>query len=249
MKLLWLVLTATVAFAASGVSTPSAGSVLTADGLLVRVSGIAGAFVTTPTETSGAVASGFVQQFGFVKMPGSLRVMNAAGELVSEVDAPPGSAVFGFNVEGDAGVVHYPGEATLNLFTREEWRTVPFRADREVLALRLDDPEHVSAIVAGDPLSLISIRVSDGAVESEAALDNARGPVVLTASGLLFTNERGLVYRNTAGTDHLVIDSADIAILQHMGPGWVQVRTQAGRNLAVRLGPEIRVYDIPEVPE
>jgi hypothetical protein len=250
MKTLWAVILSSLAFAASGVDTPSAGFALGADGTLIRVSGIGGAFVTAVTEHSGVVSSGFSGQLGFLKMPATIRVLNARGELVSELEASEGPAFFGFNKTGDAGVVYYPEAAALAVYVSRGWRGVPFQTDGDVIAVRLEDFEHLSAIVGRDQFSLVSIRTSDGAIENETALGPARAPVLLPpGGGVLFASEQGLIYRDADGFERTVTDCTGIATLRMMGSSWVQVELRSGGNLAVRLTPEIRVYGLPEVAQ
>lgn len=250
MKTFWLFFACALVWGANTVDTPSVGFALSADGSLLRVSGIAGAFITTATEHSDALSCGFSKQLGFVKLPSAVRVLNGDGELVSESEAPAGAALFGFNKDGDAGVAYYPDGSYLAALISGEWRRVPFSLGVPVLAVRLEDSGHLSAVIARGQLTLASIRISDGAIEAESDPGGVRGPVLLPSTGgLLFVGEQGVIYRDVDGVDHVVTDSTDVTAMQQMGPDWAQLVTRPGRNLAVRLAPVVRVLDIPEVAQ
>jgi hypothetical protein len=250
MRFLYLLFACSLAFAESGLETPSVGYARAPDGTIVRVSGIAGAFVTTPTDQAGAVSAGFSGQLGFLKLPSAARVVNAAGALLGESDAPDGSALFGFNPRGDAGIAYYPSTQTLNVYGAGAWQSIPFQmTGARVLAVALKDAEQAQVVVARDQLSLVTLRVSDGAVESETLLGPGSGPALLLSAGVLFSRDDSLIYHDASGTEQAIPVSAAVTDLFQMGPGWVQAQSGSGGDLALRLGREIRVYQLPEVSQ
>ena len=250
MKLLYLLCACAVAYAQSGVKTPPVGYARASDGTIVRVFGIAGSFVTTPTDQAGAVSAGFSLQLGLLKLTSTVRVLNDAGALLNESDAPDGPALFGFNRRGDAAIAYYSSNRTLSVYSAGAWQSMPFtRTGAQVLAVALIDSGNAQAVVARDQLSLVTLRVSDGAVENETLLGPGSGPALLTGGGVLFGRDDTLVYHDSSGKEQIVPVPAPAAVLSQMGSGWIQAQSGSGGNLALRLGPEVRVYQLPEVSQ
>ncbi len=76
------------------------------------------------------------------------------------------------------------------------------------------------------------------------------GPVLLFGDGsLLFERDGSTVYRNAAGEERTLETPGDVVEFMHMSAGWTQLRTASGRSLALRLSPEPRLYDLPEVSQ
>ena len=230
--------------AAAAVESPSIGYVRAADGSIVRVAGVSGAFVTTAAEQPQAVSAGFSGSLGFIKLDASVRVLNGAGELLGEYDAPAGPALFGFNAKGDAGVAYYPATQTLALFRDGVWTRVPYEGG--AIAVGLKDADTALIAAPGREPTLLTIRLSDGATQSRDPLSRERSQTVLiTADGtLLFARGDALVYR-----EQVIAAGARISAISQMGAGWVHIQTDSGRNLALRLDPQPLLYELPEVSQ
>ncbi len=243
----WLLLLAVSVALAGDVSTPAIGFARSATGDIWRVSGIAGAFVTESTELNGAVSAGFSTALGIVKFGDTVRVLNANGELVNESSAPAGAALIGFNAKGDTAAVYYEAAQTLTLWRDGEWRDVPFSGDvGRVAAVAIGDSGSVLVAVAGDRLSVVSVRVSDGAIESMSGAGGApAGPVLLMPDRTLLIERDGALFvRDRNGSGQQV--PLDAEALSHMGNGWVQARTASGRHVALRLANQVQIFELPE---
>jgi hypothetical protein len=241
-----------VAVAAATVDSPSIGYMRTVNGAIVRVSGIAGAFVTAATGDSAAVSYGFSGTLGFVKLDASLKVVKDTGETAGEFEAPAGPALFGFNAKGDSGAAYYPATGTLMLLRDNAWTTVPFQVPSgRLAAIAVKDAGHVMAVVRDHEMRVLTVRVSDGATEDASGLGPGGGPAFVSASGtVLFVRDHKLMYRDPQGCQRILATAPEgAAAMAQMGAGWVQIQTASGRNLAVRLEPEPRVYELPEVSQ
>ena len=242
MKFLCFVFSLGIAVAA--VEIPSIGYMRAADGSIVRVAGVSGAFVTKLTGQPQAVSASFSGSLGFIKLDTSVRVVNGAGELLGEFDAPGGPALLGFSATGDAGIAYYPVTRTLSLFRDGAWTSVPYEGS--AIAVGLKDSSSALIVAPGRELTLLTIRLSDGAIESREPLSRDRNvPLFITPDGtLLFTRGEALVYR-----EHIIPAGSHITAVSQMGARWVQIQTDSGRNLALLLSGQPQLYELPEVSQ
>lgn len=260
MKLLPLLFS--LGIAAAAVESPSVGYIRAADGSIVRVTGISGAFITTGTGEGATVALSFSGSLGFLKLDTSVQVVNGTGELLGESDAPAGPALFGFNANGDAGVAYYPATRELRLFANGQWQAIPFNAPDGVISVALKDADHVLVAAASDQLTVLTIRTSDGATEAVSGAGlwpaarfrpgkgTARHIALITAGGtLLFGRGGALIYRDANGSEQTIDTPGPITAMTQMGAGWVHLQTDSRRNLALRLLAQPKLYEIPEVSQ
>ena len=251
MKILSLLLLAPLAWCASGVESPPLGFARSGAGGIVRVSGIAGAFIAAPTGQGEVVSAAFNGTRGLVKLATSVRALDAAGELAAEWDAPEGPALFGFDPAGSAAIVWYTSSGTFSVLRAAEWSAVPIDAASlggDILAVSLADSRRALILVAREHLVLVRVRLSDGATERETMVGDGSGPATLWPGGaVLYRSEGGFVYRDPRGSEQTV--ELPAGELTQMGSGWVQVRTAAAGQFAIRIGGVLRVYELPEVSQ
>lgn len=233
----------------NAVEVPAIGYARAADGSIIRVSGIAGAFGATSTDHAGVLAAAFSGQLGVLKLPSSVRMLDASAAVTAEWDAQQGSALFGFNPAGDSVIAYYSATTELNVYAGGGWSTVPLDGTRfNPIAVALKDARHALLLDARERLSLVTLRVSDGAVEDETVVGDGSAPALLAGSGLVFTRGDNLIYRDASGTEQ-PIAAPGIASLTRMGANWIQAQRDSGGNLALRLAPEPRVFVLPEVAQ
>ncbi len=252
MRTLCLLVAAPLVLAAGAVDSPSSGYARTADGTILRVSGIGGAFITTTTDQTGSIAAAFSERLGLVKLATAIRVLDPAGAVVSESDAPEGDALLGFSKKGDSAIVYYASTQTISIFTSGQWVPVPFDvASTSVLAVAVQDSDTALVLVLRDQLSLVTLRTSDGAVIDENVIGSGIGPALLLPDRrIIFVRDRTLLYRDPAGVEQVLQAlPADVTALSRMDSEWVHARTESGRNLAFRLDSERRLYELPGVPQ
>lgn len=236
-----------LAVTAGAVETPSIGFARGSGGAVLRVSGVSGAFITDRTEQVGIVSAAFSDRMGLVKADSSIRVLDANGAVLSEADAPEGVALFGFDAAGTAGIAWCAGPLTV--YRDGAWTSVPFdAAGAAVAAVAIKDTASVLVALRGDRLSVMQIRAADGAVEAITDLGPIDGPMLLfSGGGTMFVRDGLLVYRTASGDERTVDAPADLVEFVNMGSGWIQARTSSGPGLVLRMEPELRVYQLPEV--
>ncbi len=252
MKIAVLLFGACFLLAGGAVDAPSAGYSRAADGTIVRVSGIAGAFVTSATDQAGSVAASFSGRLGAIKLPSSVRIVDSEGAIVRESNAPEGTALFGFNPQGDSVIACYAGDSSLAIFSSGEWSRLPFDAPSgSVMAVALQDSETALVLVQRDEISLVAVRISDGATVSETVLGSGKGPALLMPDRTaVFLRGDSLLLIDSNGTEHLVqAESGGVLTLSRMDAEWVHARTDSGRSLAFRLNSRNQIYELPEAPQ
>jgi hypothetical protein len=247
--LLWAL---SVVVAVGAVDIPSAGYARTADGSVVRVSGVAGAFLTGATDQTESISASFSGRLGVVKLASTVRVLDAGGAVVSESDAPEGAGLFGFNARGDAAIAYYASTQTLAVFRTGEWHPLPVDTlAMTVLAVALQDSETALALVTRDRLSLVTLRISDGAVMDETVLGDGTGPALLLPDrGAIFVRDDALLYHAADGSEQVIQALSGSGVtLSRMDSDWIHARLESGRNLVFRLEQDPRVYELPGVPQ
>jgi hypothetical protein len=251
MKLAFLFAILAFAATAGGVDAPSVGYGRNPAGSIVRVSGVSGAFVVAATDQTGVVSAAFSERLGLVKTDSTVRVLDAAGNLLNECDAPAGPALFGFDASGRTGAAWYPSTHALMFYGDSQWNPVPFDANGgAVLAVAVKDNERVLAVVQSDQLTIVRIRLVDGAVEDVTSLGSSGGPAHLFGDGTALFHRDGAIVRRTPGGAELAVDGlTDVTGFLPMGADWVQARTASGRSFALRLSPEPRFFVLPEVSQ
>src|SRR5205085_7499671 len=138
------------------------------------------------------VSAAFSESAGLVKTESELLVLDAAGQITGRYDAPGERALFAFGPDHAPALVYYAG--TLFRFDNNELKPVNWTGD--AVAIALASPQSAVAIVRGDgQLRNMRINLASGDIESETALRDAAGPMLLLASGLLFTRENNIVLR------------------------------------------------------
>jgi hypothetical protein len=244
MKLMLWILAGSVALAASGLEAPAIGYGRADDGRIVRISGISGALIVDAAGEDRAVSVAFSGGLLFEKLESSIRVDG------QQWDAPQGNALFGFSADGSSGVVFYPSSRELKVRGHGQWQHVPFDVGAEVLAVSLAGPASVRVLVARDQLELIQVRLWDGAIEDSAAIGHGTGPALLMANGgILYTRDGKTLYRRHAGVEHELDLPAPVTALSFAGRGWIQAGTESGRCYLIRLEPDVRVSELPEVAQ
>lgn len=246
MRTLLLFTTALVA-AAGGIDAPRIGYARSADGSVLQVSGVSGAFITTPTGLTDVVAAAFSGSLGLLKTNETTRVIDRTGAILSEIEAPSGPAMFGFDPTGRVGAAWYPSTGALAIYRDGEWSPAPFDPGASgVLAITLKDKDRAMVVLQSDSLSLVRIRLSDGAVEDVTALGASTGPVLALSDGsLIFQRDGAAILRDVQGVEQTLDLPAGVVELTPMGGAWVQARTDSGATLTVRLGSQPRVYILP----
>jgi hypothetical protein len=246
MRLLGCFLLASSLWAADGISTPSIGYALDPAGTLERVSGISGAFRNTLTDRTGVRGAAFSARLGVLKLEDSVVLVDVAGNTTAESPATSGAALFGFDAAGTSVAAWYPDARTLSVYRNEAWTVVPYDpGGATVLAVALDSESAVAAI-RRDGLSVVRIRISDGATEEDTPIGESKGPALLTPGGSSLVFQRGdvMVVRSSGGEATRPL-SDPIAGLVAMSDTWIQVRTEAGASLALRLSATPTLWRLP----
>lgn len=238
---------ATIAFtaAAGGIDTPAIGFARAADGSIQRVAGVSGTFISASTNHAG-IAAAFSDHLGVVKTCTSILLLNADGSTAAESEAPEGGAVLGFDPAGRSAIAWYPSARWMAIYRDGQWNRVPFDPAGAVLAVAIKDNDRVLAVIRGDQLSVVRMRLVDGAIEDVTFLGSSPGPVQLFPDGsLLYPKEGGFLYRAADGIERTLDIPAGVVEFMPMSATWLQARTETGRNLAIRLLPEPRIFELP----
>lgn len=244
-----LIFTALLSLAGS-VESPSIGFARAANGTIVRVAGVSGAFITGATEHAGAISSAFSEKIGLVKFAASVRVLDGAGSIVSENDAGAGPMTFGFDLHGESAVSWSPATKEFQLYRSGVWEQLPINAEAlggAVEALALESPGRVVAVVSDKELTLIRIRISDGAVENRESLGSGGSPVAVSPSGILMYKRNGALVVRKAGVEQVIEIPDDVRSMEWMSARWLLLNRDSGRTLALRIDGEAQVYELPEV--
>jgi hypothetical protein len=251
MRIQLLLAASSLAFAGSRFESPSLGYVRTGAGLVTRLSGVAAAMIPEATGESEAETVAFSGKLLVEKLRSSVRVLDESGALVSVAEAPEGWAVIGFDESGASAALWLAQSSELRVFRSGAWAIVPFEAGRtagSVMAVRVEESGSVTLLVSRGGIWLLTVRTSDGAIESESPAGAAAGPALFVrGGGLLFQRDDLLVHRTPAGDEQTIDLPEPAASLNRMGLDWIQAGTTNGKNYAVRLRGTPRVYEIPEV--
>ncbi len=155
MRILYPFILASLACAAGGIDTPTAGYARGSAGSIIRVSGVSGAFITAVTDQSGVRSAAFSDRLGLVKTDSTVRVLDMAGNVVNESDAPEGDALFGFDPAGGMAVAWYASAQTFMVYRDGRWSQAQLDASLgTVLAVAAKDRDTALAIFQGDCLSI-----------------------------------------------------------------------------------------------
>ncbi len=247
-----LLLAGSIAFAGSGVETPSIGYVRSSDGGMVRVSGIAGAMIVDPADAQDLQWIEYSGKLLVAATDTSLHVAQPDGSLLSETEVPGGPIVAGFDDSGVAVVVWFQQTGELKVYRTGDWTAVPIDAVRlagKVIAARLEGLASATLLVQRDEVWTVRIRISDGAIQQESPAGIGSGPALFIRSGLLFVRDGVAFYRGPAGGEN-VVDTPQPALGMHrMGLDWVQLETGSGVRYALRTTGTPAIYVIPEVAQ
>lgn len=247
MKAISCLFAATLLCASEIATAPSVGFTVSAEGVLARVTGVAGALIVEPVEGENVAAAAY---------SGRLLLSLANGELragaATAPESQPARSVFGFTPGGGAGAAYAPETGLLQLFDGN-WRTAhvePAAFGGEVLAAALPDPEHIAALVARDGLRLVRVRIADSAIADDRPVHaEAEGPAALLPSGdILYTLGGEVIHRAASGREQS-LGLTGIAGFSAMGSGWVQAAAESGVRYAIRIRTDVRVMELPEVSQ
>jgi hypothetical protein len=142
--------------------------------------------------------------------------------------------------------VFRPVANDLSVWRAGSWTTAPVIGAIQSIAIE-NNTSVIAAMARDSGIAIARIRVRDGAIEDESALDGAAGPVLVMPHGrLIIADGDGVLIRERNGSSKHVDVSGPVARLAALGDGWVYVVTTERGNFAVRLGDSPTVFAIPE---
>jgi hypothetical protein len=244
MNRVWIIsLIFGVALAAQ-VAEPRIGFARLTDGTIIDIRGVSGSFVVDRTSLR-ADAAAWSGRLEVSLTDAVLTISNAAGETLGNLDNSAG-AVFGFSADGESVAVFRPGATDLSVWRAGSWTTTPVRGAIQSVAVE-NNRSVIAAIMRDSGTVIARIRLRDGAIEDEAALDSGSSPIlVLPGARVIFAEGEGLSIRKRDGSCTHVDISGKTARLAALGDGWVHIVTADGENFALRLGDSPTVSAIPE---
>jgi hypothetical protein len=236
--------------------SPEIGLIQAADHSLRPLYGIAGNFVLGDSMATGVVSAAFSGSLGLIKTDSALIAINRQSEILSNIDAPPGEALFGFSADGASALIYVGGPNQLFQWSQGTFAPVSFdpASFPRVSAVAFPDCDHAAIIVQrDDALWDVRISLATGKVDSQTALPMQVGPVMALASGdLIYRDVDGMVVRKSDGLEmHLEAVLPQRFSLQQIGENWIQIRDlDSNSQFALRLTTTREaVYALPEVEQ
>ena len=229
------------------IAPPAVGMVRDSSGAMHAVVGVAGNFVLLDASgIANAVSASFSGSAGLVKTDSEVLVLDATGQIANRYDATAGPALFAFDSNGAPALAYYSG----TLFRFDNNALTPVNWTGDALSIALASPQSALAIVR-DAHRLRSMRITlpTGDIESETALSDVNGPVLLLANGgLLFTRDNDLVVRDASGAERLIPAGFKVDSFEIIGKEWIAVREAGGgRSFALRITDQS--LDLSQLPE
>jgi hypothetical protein len=182
---------------------------------------------------------------------GHVRRPSREPRAVAELDRAKG-AVFGFSADGDRVAAFRPEACDIGVWRSSSWNFTPVSATvlaGEVVSIALDAESARLAVRRGSTVSLVRVRTSDGAIESDALLGDASAAVLVVPGGaVVFAADSAIIVQNAAGGRRRVDVPATASRLTQIGDGWVSATTPDGRLFGLQVD-RARAYTLPEAEQ
>ena len=250
MKLVLIIpfITAAVASAQPGIVSPRIGFVQDAAHSIRPMFGLAGNFIAGEAVVTDVVSSAFSGSFGLLKTDSAVILVDDVGRTIANLDAPSGSALFGFSRDGAPALVYFPSRNLLLQWTGTAFDPVAFEIADPVLSISSRDPGFADLIVQrDDTLWEVRIQLADGQTVRQAALVGVRAPALLLASGdLIYRDSGGVVIRRPGQSEvQIPADLPGQFQFRQMSSEWIQIN-----DIAVRITPSREcIFSLPEVEQ
>jgi hypothetical protein len=252
-----LAVLAPLALPAQNFSVPDAGFFRDAQGGAVEVKGIAGAFLAGARTSTDNLSIAFSGVCGVRKTQDRILFFDASGADFKQWTAPPGPALFAFDLSGKPAAawlaashlallwnVATPSRGPSAVIPRIDpsWqvRALSVGASRDNLRLLADN---------GESLFLVRVLTRSGDVISVDAMGPSSQTAWLAPTGSVAyfeSAEKMLVLEEAGGRERrFPLDDAPASIYQ-AGADWLAIAAPDGRVHAIRLGSDdIRVFTLP----
>lgn len=229
---------------AAQVAEPRIGFARASDGSVIDIRGVSGSFVVNRVDAR-VNAAAWSGQLEVSVTDGLLTIFNARGERLSGLENGS-DALIGFSADGESVAVFRPAANDISVWRAGSWTTTPLTGAIESIAIE-SSTSVIAAMARDSGVAIARIRVRDGAIEDEWALDSGAGAVLVLPRGrIIFADGQGLSIRNRDGGRRHVDLGGTTARLATLGDGWIQAVTTDGQSFAVRLGDSPTVFAIPE---
>lgn len=270
MKLTYAVILLAAGALRAQVQEPRIGFAINGDGLLVEIRGLSASFIVdrTGVKAEAAACSGELcavrtgDSVGVVDMASleQVGVSRAVRRRPTSVRPRGGEALegaagaaIGFSRDGQAAVVFRPQSSDIAVWRSGAWSITPVSPTAlggEVVSIALDGGSARLAVRRESGMALVRVRTSDGAIEDDAPLADARDSALVCAGGeVVITSDAAMIIQRADGDRTRVDMSSPASRMAQIGDSWVAVTTRAGRNYALRLDGPARAYAIPEVQQ
>jgi len=227
------------AWAQPAIAPPQIGYVQDRAGVFRPVLGIAGNFLLPDADAPVVTSAAFSGRFGLIKTDAVLAVTDVNAQIISEMAAPSGPALFAFTREGEPALAYLPNSSTLLQWNGAAFARLAFDLSGigSVLSIGAPDAEHAAFLVEReDQVWDVRVVLATGEPDSQAAT-TYKPPVLMLASGVVVGRETGgfIIRRPDGRGIHLPAELPDISEVHQTGEEWVQagnflVRTTAGKE-------------------
>lgn len=247
-------LTATLAFAQSGLGTPRAGVLRDPSGHLHALWGIRGSFFLGPQWLEGALSMSSSGAYTVVKNEEGVLVFDNGMELVASQTASGSEALFAFSPGGAPFVAYVPDTSDIyrwlgNSFERVTWPDGRIRGTP--LAIAAADTGAVAVVVKrGDSLWMAKHALNNGRVLHESMLPGVTDPVYLHHDGTLVykrpeTDELAVLWKGRI--EQRLPFAGAVLGFERIGREWVRLIDNEGSSgLALRLEcGQVALYRLP----
>jgi hypothetical protein len=249
MKSICLLFIAVVLFAGDVATAPSIGMVLSAEGRLTRVTGVAGAVVVESAGEEELQSAAFSGRLLLSIAGNQLRADDGNGPVAAEGEHWA-RALLGFSPAGDQAAGCSPETGVLHIWRQGRWHASRLQLPTAAVAIRLAAPDRLDVLLKEDGLRLRRIRISDGATENEQLIHaEAAGPAMVLSSGDILYALGDSVIRHGADGQEDAAHLPEISGFAVMGNGWVQANSASGQRYAIRVRPDLRMMELPEVSQ
>ena len=224
-----------LSLSAQTASAPLAAMVVDPRGELVSITGVLQNLLPgIPVPVPGRIVSAsFGVNGGVVKTDSQLLVLNATGQVQSNVSAPPGSALFGRNQDGAIGWIFYSGSSQIQSLDGSVNLSSTSLGD-EVIALGAANGNALAVLArTGTQLWAETVDVNSGLILAQSPV-NGTAPGVYFEGGWLVKGGAGMLW----GAQEFST-LAEVTTLQNAGPHSVAI------NGAWLLNSAWKVLEIP----
>jgi hypothetical protein len=217
----------------------------------MRVYGVSGSLTVERADDLGAATSALsTDKLLLVQRSGSIELYDRGFSCCNVSFSSGGSPLLaGFSSDGSQAIIRDATRSVLHHYANQQLSEIPFPYPGEIIALAVTSPNQFSAVVTSKgAVTILTLRLPDGALQNEAKLSAGVSAAVLFPSGsALLLRDSRVIHRTASGEEQQIELSADITALTWLGPNWAQANTSTGAEFAIRIEPKLRVLELPEV--